>query len=83
MTNLVPSTELHATEAGRPLLHHSPTTGQSISSSATVDPILETILILEWAQEQLMLGFAGASQTKKKNYKIVSLTASSVILKFS
>lgn len=48
MTNLIPSTELHAAEGSRPLLHHPPATFQSISSSATVQPILETILILEW-----------------------------------
>lgn len=55
MANLIPGAELHATQASRPLLHHPPTTGQSISSLPTVLPILKTILILEWALEQVML----------------------------
>lgn len=47
MADLISSAELHPTKAGRPLLHHSSTTSQSITSFPTVLPVLETIVILE------------------------------------
>lgn len=85
MTNLISGAELHAAEASRPLLHHPPTTSQSISRLSTIRPIVETILILEEALEEVMFVWhrSFSSETKKQNCKAVYLTASSVILKFS
>ena len=43
---LVPGAELHAIDAGGPLLHHAPCC-QSIASTPAVLPVLQTIVILQ------------------------------------
>lgn len=65
--NLVSSAELHAAEAGRPLLHHSPTTSQSVSCFAAVHLVLEAVLVLKLALEQVLLViFTVTSDTMRK-----------------